>query len=165
MLSILLSYSTLPDLGWSFGFTSIVKRVSLYGHRKDTHIVFPDGSSYKILGDSDYLTEDTTLSIDANGLQDYTLEKKIDANQYILTYSNGNKEYFDGTYGNIIKKEDKFGNCITFEYKDDEFFKGSFVSGSTTLISVCGNGLPAEYKMFECLTLFNVMTGAVSVNP
>jgi len=56
-----------------------------------------------------------------------TLVRKADTKDYILTYSNGRIETFDGTYGNIKQIKDIFGNHIDFEYTELDYFRGSFV--------------------------------------
>jgi len=41
----------------------------------------------------------------------------------MLEYLNGTREYFDGTYGHIIKHSDRFGNEIDFEYTTIDNFR------------------------------------------
>ena len=117
-------------IGWSFNFTTIIKKRSginaSYGYNTQTKIRFSDGSSYKISGDADNLSEDKTLNVTDGPAKIASLIRKGDTKEYILTYIDGTVEYFDGTYGNITKKIDKFGNQITFEYEDIDYFRGSF---------------------------------------
>ena len=117
-------------IGWSFGFPSIIKsevKTPYDGWDKETHLSFPDGSSYKIKNDIETLTEDLTLALEYYKLTDMTLKRKADTKNYELTYSNGTVYTFDGEYGNIKQIKDRFGNEISFKYKELDYFRGSFV--------------------------------------
>lgn len=154
-----LSNSRDMAIGWSFNFTSIKKTTHKYGYLSDTCIQFSDGSSYKILNDTDNPTEDLTLTLENYPLSDISLVHQASSNQYILTYPDGITEYFDGLNGNIICRIDRFGNWMDFEYGNINFYQGSFQDYinnpsffSTTqqvltrIIDNSGNCVNFEYK-------------------
>ena len=93
---------------------------------QDKNLVLPDGSAFKIDNDYENLTEDLLLSLQNYKLNDLYFIRKADTKEYILTCEDGKKYYFDGTYGNITKMEDRFGNSISFEYEEIDFYRGTF---------------------------------------
>ena len=113
-------------IGWSFGFPQIKGNKNRYGLGQDKNLVLPDGSAFKIDNDYENLTEDLLLSLQNYKLNDLYFIRKADTKEYILTCEDGKKYYFDGTYGNITKMEDRFGNSISFEYEEIDFYRGTF---------------------------------------
>lgn len=115
-------------IGWSFQFTRIIKSTvkKQYGRYEETHIRFTDGRSYKISGDLDSPTTDITFTLPAEATDVVSLVKKADTKEYVLTYTDGRVEYFDGDFGNIQKIVDRFGNQILFEYTEFQLFHGTF---------------------------------------
>ena len=114
-------------IGWSFGFSTIVKGRQFYGYHSPLTLNLANGESYEIQGDPDSIEQDTTLTLKNYKLNDLSLVRKADTEEYVLTYSDGKKEYFNGTYGYITKIEDRFNNTILFEYSDVEYFRGTFI--------------------------------------
>ena len=91
--------------GWSFvapNIFDVTESESFFGER----IRLADGSTY---------TLSPTYELKGYELNDITLT--YESGEYILTYSSGIKEHFDNTYGTLIKREDRFGNEITYEYE------------------------------------------------
>lgn len=113
-------------IGWNFGFPTIIKSNRRHGNIEKPHLRFPDGSAYKITDDYDGVTTDRILNLEFYKLSDMTLIRKANTNDYVLTYSNGRTETFDGTYGNIKKISDRYGNEINFEYTEFDYSQGSF---------------------------------------
>jgi len=113
-------------IGWTYGFPAITKSITNYGYKTEKCLRLSDGSTYKILDDYDNLTEDITLDLQNYLLDDVNLIRSAETKEYILTYSNGTKDYFDGTHGTITKREDRFGNTIYFEYEDVLYYRSSF---------------------------------------
>ncbi len=114
-------------IGWSFNFTRIKHNLSYYyGLNAPYSLVFADGTAYEMVSGS-VGADGYQYTLKNYLLDDIRLVKKSDPNEYVLTYSNGTKEYFDGTHGNITKRVDVFGNTITFEYEEIEVYKGSFM--------------------------------------
>lgn len=116
-------------VGWSFGFTTIIKTQDKYGYSKRTQLRFADGSSYRIAHDSMHNnpSSDVTLTLENYQLSDMTLVRKADTKDYELTYSNGRVEIFDGTYGYIKKIKDNFNNEINFTWSEMDYYRGSFL--------------------------------------
>ncbi len=114
-------------IGWSFGFASISRSGNSYGYNRYQTLNLENGESYIIGYSSDISDTEEKYTIYGYELTDMTLIKNTATNQYILTYPNGSKDYFDASFGYIVKREDVFGNKITFEYEDIYFFRGSFV--------------------------------------
>ena len=114
-------------IGWSFNFPTILKNQEMYGYTTDTSLKLSNGSTYKIIGDSDSLSENKTLELENYKLDNISLVRIAETGEYMLTYSDGTKEYFDGTYGTITKRIDRFGNTILFEYSTIKYYRGSFV--------------------------------------
>ncbi len=113
-------------IGWDFGFSSITNPGNHnYGYDSIATINLENGESYGVYKDEDDTGEE--YEILGYTLDDMTLVKDTETSQYILTYPNGTKEYFDETYGCILKKVDIYGNAIEFEYEDLDYYRGSFL--------------------------------------
>lgn len=106
--------------GWSYNLSTIMKNKTRYGYLCDLSLKLSDGSSYKIVNDEENPNEDIELELKGYSLDDISLVHTANPNEYVLSYSDGRKEYFDGTYGSLIKQEDRFGNYILYEYQNYE---------------------------------------------
>ena len=84
--------------GWSFAIPFVTEDRNELGVY---HIRLADGST---LGEGGRRTKDIKFEVRARG-------------DYVLTYKNGTKEYFNDT--GIIRTEDRYGNSIQYFYTDD----------------------------------------------
>ena len=109
--------------GWSFGFDTIILDKNKYGNKLGSTLVLSNGESYGVAGGSSSAT-DSSVTISDYKLSEMTMVKNKE--RYKLTFNNGITETFDADCGVILTREDRFGNKITFEYEEIEYFKGTF---------------------------------------
>ncbi|MBQ4630286.1 MAG: RHS repeat-associated core domain-containing protein [Clostridia bacterium] len=113
--------------GWSFvapNIFDVTEMDTMIGER----IRFADGSSYAL---------SPTYELEGYELDDVSLTREDGV--YILTYSNGIKEYFENTYGTLVKREDRFGNEIVFEYETFSGNSGRKIHVPRRIIDTVGN--------------------------
>ncbi len=109
--------------GWSFGFDTIILDKNKYGRERGSTLVLADGKSYTITGGSN-TARDSAVTIKNYVLSEMEMVKNSE--RYMLTFNNGVVETFDPDCGVILTRSDRFGNTVTFEYEEIEYFKGTF---------------------------------------
>ncbi len=102
--------------GWTFGFPTITKtHYSGNPSKIDSVFVFEDGSAYKMLNDE--LVSYEYIDLQGYQLDDVRMWWRETQNDYVVSYIGLYEDVFDATNGNVIERNDPYGNTITFEYE------------------------------------------------
>ena len=99
-------------VGWSLSLPYISIRNAWYANTRQMNeyvLNLPGVGSYEFEDD---------LVLKHYKLNDLQLER--DSGKFILTYKNGMRDEFDAAYGHLLKRQDRYGNEITFNYEEME---------------------------------------------
>jgi len=118
--------------GWSYIAPSLFD-VTEFSGLMGERFRFADGSTYAL---------SPTYELEGYELDDVSLTREDGV--YILTYSNGIKEYFENTYGTLVKREDRFGNEIVFEYETFSGNSGRKIHVPCRIIDTVGNTIDID---------------------
>lgn len=126
-------YDSIYD-GWFFDFD---EHLYIDPYDESIMIKFPEGRALRFEYDSD---SDTYTPTTADNYLQMERIANVDEYIYIASFNNGEKHYFDNN-GELIKKEDAIGNCITY-IRDEISRRGP--RGISKIVGPCGREINVE---------------------